>query len=88
MDYLRQADIHRVVAETLSDLGKPHVRLSYLNLRALIRDGYCTGHAIEYEDIRIVLLTDGCSIEFHAADGTLLKTVAVDQEWSVRKNAA
>jgi hypothetical protein len=58
MDYLMQADIHRVVAETLSDLGKPHARLSCLNLRALIRDGYCTGHAIEYENIRIVLLTD------------------------------
>ena len=88
MDYLRQADIHRVVAETLSDLGKPHARLSCLNLRALIRDGYCTGHAIHYEDIRIVLLTDGCSIEFYGADGTLLKTVTVDQEWSGRKNAA
>jgi hypothetical protein len=88
MDYLMQADIHRVVAKTLSDLGKPHARLSCLNLRALIRDGYCTGHAIEYEDIRIVLLTDGSLIEFYAADGTLLKTVAADQGWSGRKNAA
>ena len=48
MDYLMQADIHRVVAETLSDLGKPHACLSCLNLRALIRDGYYTGHAIQY----------------------------------------
>ena len=88
MDYLMQADIYRVIAETLSDLGKPHARLSCLNLRALIRDGYYTGHAVQYEDIRIVLLTGGSLVEFYGADGTLLKTVTVDQDGSGRKNAA
>jgi hypothetical protein len=88
MNCLMQADIHRTVIEALADLEKPHARLSCLNLRALIRDGYYTGHAIQYEDIRIVLPTSGNLIEFYGGDGSLLKTVTVDQAMPDKRKAA
>jgi len=88
MDHLMQADIHRAVIEALSELGKPHADLSCLNLKVLIRDGYYAGHTIQYEDIRIVLLTSENLIEFYGGDGTLLKTATVDKDRPDKRKAA
>ena len=88
MDHLLQADIHRAVMEALAELGKPHADLSCLNLKVLIRDGYYAGHTIQYEDLWIVLLASGNLIEFYGANGTLLKTLTVNQDGSGRRKAA
>ena len=88
MDYLMQADIHRLVKETLAQLGKPHADLSCLNMKVLTRDGYIVGHAIQYEDVRIVLSTSEDRIEFYGADEALLRTVTVEQDGSQRPKAA
>ena len=88
MDHLLQADIHRAVIEALAELGKPHADLSCLNLKVLIRDGYYAGHTIQYEDLWIVLLASGNLIEFYGANGTLLKTLTVNQDGSGKRKAA
>ena len=88
MDHLMQADMYRAVIEALAELGKPHANLSCLNLKVLIRDGYYAGHTIQFEDIRLVLLAGKNRIEFYGGDGTLLKTVTVDQDRRDTRKAA
>lgn len=88
MDHLMQADMYRAVIEALAELGKPNANLCCLNLRVLIRNGYYAGHTIQYEDIRLVLLANENRIEFYDGDGTLLKTVAVDQNRPDKRKAA
>ncbi len=88
MDYLMQADIHRVVVETLAELGKPCADLSCLDMRILIRDGSYAGHAIQHEDIRVVLSAGGNVIDFYGEDGTLLKTLTVAQDRSDKRKVA
>ena len=83
-----QADMYRAVIEALAELGKPHANLDCFNLKVLIRDGYYAGHTIQYEDIRLVLLASENRIEFYGGDGTLLKTVTVDQDRTDRRKAA
>ena len=88
MDHLMQADMYRAVIEALAELGKPHANLCCLNLKVLIRDGYYAGHTIQYEDIRLVLLARENRIEFYGRDGTLLKTVTVNQDRRDTRKAA
>ena len=88
MDHLMQADMYRAVIEALAELGKPHANLSCLDLKVLIRDGYHAGHTIQFEDIRLVLLAGENRIEFYGGDGTLLKTVTVDQDRRDTRKAA
>ena len=88
MDHLMQADMYRAVIEALAELGKPHANLCCLNLKVLIRDGYYAGHTVQYKDIRLVLLASENLIEFYGGDGTLLKTVAVDQDRPEKRKAA
>ena len=88
MDHLLQADMYRAIVDALAELGKPHANLGCLNLKILIRDGYYDGHTIQYEDIRLVLLASENRVEFYGEDGTLLKTVHVDQDWPHKQRAA
>ena len=88
MDHLMQADIYRAVIEALAELGKPDANLCCLNLKVLIQDGYYAGHTIQYEDLRLVLLPNENRIDFYGSDGTLLKTITVDQDRRNTKRAA
>ncbi len=88
MNHLMQADIHRAVTAALAELGQPHADLSCLNLRVLVQDGYYAGHTIQCEDIRVFLPANGSLIEFCGKDGTLLKTVDLNQGVREARNAA
>lgn len=88
MDHLMQADIHRAVAAALAELGRSQADLSCLHLRVLIQDGCYVGHTLQCEDIRVLLLAKGNLIEFYGKDGTLLKTVDINQDAKETKKAA
>ena len=88
MDNTTQAEIHRIIVSTLSELGVPNAKFSIADTRILVRDGLCVGRTMVYGSIRVVLLAGKQTIEFYDRDGNLLNVILVSQPVSGQGVAA
>ena len=70
--------IHDLVAATLSELGLPAP--TNIIQTMLMNDGYFVGWKFRYDGGHAVLHAGGKTIEFYDEQGTLLKTVGLEDE--------
>jgi hypothetical protein len=67
-----------VVATTLSELGLPAP--ANIIQTILMHDGYFVGHRLRYDGGWAVWLAGGSTIDFYDEQGTLLKTIGLEDE--------
>jgi hypothetical protein len=73
------ATTHRIIVETLKELGISNPKFSVANTRVLVRNGFYVGRRLLCGHIQVVLLASREKIEFYNQDGNLLKAVALAQ---------
>ena len=77
MDHQTQAEaVQDVVANVLAEMGVQDPASVVHTF--LIRGGYFVGHKFRCEGVWAIWPIGAESVEFHAADGTLIKTVSLD----------
>lgn len=88
MDYAVQAEIHRIITETLAELGIPNARFSIADTTILVQDGSYIGRSLVCGHVRVVMLAGGERIEFHDQCGGILRSICVTQARALRGEAA
>lgn len=88
MDHAAQATIHRIIAETLTELGIPGAKFSISDTTILVKDGSYIGRSLLCGPVRVVILSGGERIEFCDQNGSILRLICLSQSDFVRREAA
>ena len=88
MDYFTQATAHRIIAETLAELGIPNVKFSITDTTILLQDGCYVGRSFVCGHVRVVMPSDEERIEFYDQGGGILRVICLSQPVVVRGEAA
>lgn len=88
MDYFTQAKTHRIIVETLAELGIPNAKFSNTDTTILFQDGFYVGQSFVCGHVRVVIVSDGKRIEFYGQDGESLRSIQVAPPFATQREAA
>jgi hypothetical protein len=88
VEIMDNAAIHRIIVDTLRELGVPNANFSITDTRILVRDGFYVGRRLSCGHVEVVVLACGEKIEFYEQDGSLLRSIQVNQPVTGQNAAA
>ena len=88
MDHATQSKIHKIIANTLTELGLPDARFSISDTTILIRDDSYIGRSLTCGPVRVVIVSGGERIEFYDQNDDILRLIYLNQLGVLRDKAA
>lgn len=88
MDHAAQSTIHRLIAETLKEIGLFDPKFSISDTTVLIRDGSYIGRSLMCGPVQVIIISGGERIEFYDQNGSILRLICLSQPDFVRREAA
>lgn len=88
MDYFTQAKTHRIIVETLAELGIPNAKFSITDTTILFQDGFYVGQSFVCGQVRVVIFSRGGRIDFYGQDGESLRSIQVAPPFATQREAA
>ncbi|MHB0960760.1 MAG: hypothetical protein ACYC0X_32745 [Pirellulaceae bacterium] len=75
MDYVTQANVYQIIAQTLRELGIPHAKFSIADTTILVQDGCYVGRSLVCGHVRVIMRSGGDRIEFRDQSGGILRVI-------------